>query len=169
MSFASDLRADLDEIRAIPDELGLRPFDVIVRVVTWSGADASGRSGVGIGTSSYVDTPFLVGGGHRPKVRQVSMRDIIASGGLYHDQDMKVGPVTPAYPGNASQEGGGVAYATIEPPVTGAPTQIYYRVSGNGLPGLGVWYDKKFDTTDHAMNSWFILRRRANQNPGGSP
>lgn len=169
MSFASDLRADLDEIRAIPDELGLRPFDVIVRVITWSGADASGRSGVGLGTSSYVDTPFLVGGGHRPKVRQVSMRDIIASGGLYHDQDLKVGPVTPAYAGNASQPGGGVAYGTIDPAVSGDPVEIYYRVSGNGLPGAGAWFDKFREFTDHAMNSYFILRRSAVTNPGGVP
>lgn len=169
MSFASDLRADLDEIRAIPDELGLRPFDVLVRVITWSGADPSGRTGVGVGTSSYADTPFLVGYGHRPKVRQMTARDVIASGGLYHDQDLKVGPLTPAYPSANDHPSGGVAYCAIDPPVTGVPTQVYYRVSGNGLPGAGVWFDKFRDMADHAMNSYFVLRRSANQNPGGAP
>ena len=166
MSFASDILADLDEIRSIPDELGLRPFSVIVRVVTWTGS----RPGQAGSLSNYTDTPMLTGGGHRPKVRQVTQRDIVASGGLYHAQDMKVGPLTPSYPGSQQNgQGGGVAYSTIDPVVSGQTVEVYYGISGASLPGVHVWYDKFSDTTDHAMNSTIILRRSANQNPGGAP
>ena len=163
MTFASDLLADLDEIRAIPDELGLRPFDVVVRVVSWSGRHVGG------GVSGYVDTPFLTGGGRRPKVKQVSERDIVASGGVYHEQDLKVGPLTPAYSASASAVGGGVSYDAIDPPVGPFKTEIYYRVSGGSMPSGGVWFDKVTETTDKAMNVYFVLRRSANRQPGGAP
>ena len=105
-----------------------------------------------------------------PKVRQVTQRDIVASGGLYHAQDMKVGPLTPSYPGSQQNgQGGGVAYSTIDPVVSGQTVEVYYGISGASLPGVHVWYDKFSDTTDHAMNSTIILRRSANQNPGGAP
>ena len=166
MSFASELLSDIDSIRAIPDELGLRPFSVVVRVVTWT----QGRPGLAGSLSNYTDTPMLTGGGSRPKVRQVTAKDIIASGGLYHAQDMKVGPLTPSYPSTQQNgQGGGVLYSTIDPQVTGATVEIYYGLSGGNLPGEHVWYDKLSDTTDHALNSTLVLRRSAVQNPGGAP
>jgi hypothetical protein len=38
MTFVDDLLPDIDSIRCIPDESGLRPYTVTLRVTTWTPA-----------------------------------------------------------------------------------------------------------------------------------
>ena len=89
MTFRDDLLDDIDEIREIPGELGLRLFTVEVFRRDWSGE----RPGLGTGYDTV--TSVLVGT-YNPKVTQVSSRDIIASAGQYQDQDLRIGPITRA-------------------------------------------------------------------------
>ena len=60
--------------RVLLAKAGLRRHDVTMRVVTWTGGT------VGEGTRSVVDTPLLVQD-QRVKVRRVSQKDVVASGG----------------------------------------------------------------------------------------
>lgn len=70
------------------------------------------------------------------RVEQISRGEIIASGGLYTDQDLKVGPLTPAYINPAT---GGYADAAIEPPVVSA-TEVFWLISGPQVPAAGGVY-----------------------------
>lgn len=148
MSFASDIRDSLDAIRGIPGEMGLRPHSVTVRVTTWSGAR------VGLGTATTTSTALYVGAGaQNPKVRQLSQRDVIASGGKYTDQDLRVGPVTPSY------TGGGVAHATLDPSTSSSPTEVRFLVEGPGFPSAGALCERVGDETDSALHYYLILRQ----------
>jgi hypothetical protein len=69
----------------------LRRYDVVLRTTTWAGGVLPGDHGA---TPTVVETA-LTCNGQRVKVEQVSQRDIIASGGQYQDQDLRIGPLTP--------------------------------------------------------------------------
>jgi hypothetical protein len=111
----------------------LRRYDVTVRVITWAPGSLPGSQGA---TKAPVDTPLTVHGGGRPKVEQVSQATIIASGGLYQDQDLKIGPLTPAY-GIAS----GIDPAVFDP-AGASNTEVLFLLTGPGLPAAGAWYRK---------------------------
>lgn len=124
MTFASDILGDLDDIRGIPDALGIRPYAVSVLTRTWS-ADSLG--------GAYTDstTPLLLANGLRPKVRQVAYKETVAAGGRYQEGDYRIGPMTPTY------DGGGVAYSTLAPARPNSRTEVYYIVSGPDTPAEG--------------------------------
>lgn len=111
----------------------LRRFDVTVRVTTYAPGTLPGAQG---STKDAVDTPLTVYGGGRPKVEQVSQATIIASGGLYQDQDLRIGPLTPAY-GIAS----GIDPAVFDP-AGSSNTEVLFLIAGPGLPSGGAWYKK---------------------------
>jgi len=131
----------------------LRRFDVVVRVNTWSGVRA------GKGTVTTTDTPLLCNGG-RPKVEQVSSRDIIASAGRYQDQDLKVGPMTPPYT-DANGNPAGTDITDFEPAVVGSSTEVLYKVNGPGIPPAGDWYTKISSETWENFSYYVVLRKTA--------
>lgn len=144
----------LDRYRGMLDSVwGLRQYSVLVRVNTWAGGTLPGAQGA---SKTPVDTPLLVDG-KRPNVEQLSQRDILASGGLYQDQDLKVGPLTPPFPG------GGTELAAFEPPVTGSGTEVLFKVTGPAYPG-GAWF-KRVGAEVIRGNFHFhlILRKTAEQ------
>ena len=151
MSLRDDLLPVLDEVRAIPGELGLRPFEVWMRVTTWDG----GR--VGVGTKTTTDTQFLVGG-QNPKCHVLTSKDVVASGGLYSEADVRVGPLTPQFPG------GGSDTTAFDPPVTGAATQVAFRILGPGITAGGDWY-RKIGQNDVAPLRYEIILRKTGQVP----
>ena len=133
----------LDIVRGVGGLLGLRVYTVSVLVRTWDGP----RPGVGF--SSDVTTQLtnaLPGGGRTPvHVKQVSRRDVIASGGVYADRDVRVGPLTPPYPAGIGFPTGGFDDATADPaiPVSQKPVEIFWNVVGPGWPvGTGGWAEK---------------------------
>jgi len=146
-----ELRAALDEARSIPGILGLRPFDLFVRVRTWSGTRA------GLGTKTDVDTDILTDG-YRPRVEHLSNRDIVASGGLYTDEDLKI-TVTPAYSGVCGT--GGTAPEVFDPDVSSSPQEIFFNIKGIGHPVGGHWYKKISEHTDSVLTYFFIIRKTA--------
>ena len=142
-----DLRPDIDDIRGIAAELGGRRFTVSLVTRTWTGER------VGVGTKTDVTTTIKVAHGTLdPAVAQVSTREIIASGDRFTDQDLKVGPLTPAYPG------GGVADATAVPALAGLPTEIFWKVTGPGIPPGGAWFDQIWDDTGANLHTYLYLR-----------
>lgn len=143
----------LDRFRNIPaSPFGLRLHNVQVLTRTWSGA----RAGVGTKTDS-ASLSLRVDLGIGPvKVRNVTQRDIIASGGLYTDQDVIVGPITPPYTGSSSDND---AIAVFDPPVGSSPTEVFFRITGPGYTGSGDWFEKIQTRVDKPFRYELVLRK----------
>ena len=153
----STLRDDLldvvDDIRGIPGDLGLRLFTVSVIVVTWTGA----RPGVGSSTTTVTRVKAGLGR-FDVKVRNVSQRDAIASGGLYTDQDIEVGPITPPFVGIDE----GNATTELDPPTTTTAREVFYRVTGPGMASTsGDTYEKIGQRVDRSFRYMLTLRKTA--------
>lgn len=149
------LKAALDGVRAIPAILGLRPYSISIRVRTWDGER------VGLGTKTDTDGYITVGDGYQPRVRQLSQKDIIASNGLYSDQDLEV-MITPAFVSACGV--GGYLVSDFDPVVNSNPTEIFFNVQGPGMPAQGSWYKKISQSTDLALTNTFIIRKTAEIN-----
>jgi hypothetical protein len=95
-----------------------RTVALTVRTVVWDGH----AMGQGTGTpTNVVVTP-------KPRVQQVTAREVAASGGLFTLEDLKVGPITPDYVcGSAS---GGYSPAQLDPP-GGPKTEVLYILTGD--------------------------------------
>ena len=71
--------------------------------------------------------------GYPVLVQQLTRSELVASAGLYTAQDLKIGPLTPAYTLPVT---GGYADAAIEPLVVNA-TEVFWLISGPQLPAVG--------------------------------
>lgn len=148
MSLRSALLPLFDQLRGLPNTLGLRLYKITVRVRTWSG------SRVGLGTKTDTDTVLHTQGGAAPvKVRQLTAKDVVASGGLYTAADYEVGPITPAY------SGGGYDPSAFDPPET-ANTEVFYQLTGPGFPE-GAWFRKVGSDVSKNFRYTFVLRKTA--------
>ncbi|HEY2516955.1 MAG TPA: hypothetical protein VGI39_39055 [Polyangiaceae bacterium] len=164
-SLAQGLLPLLDSVRGISGALGFRPISVTIRVISWPGAPSRGAP------TSLVDTPLLVGWAtQNPRVLQLTDRDVIASGGLYTTQDFKVGPLTPAFAASPGIPSGGYLPSQLDPPVggVGATKEILFKLTGGGFQ-FPVWFERKGDQVASATRYFLVLRRSANQKPGGQP
>jgi hypothetical protein len=161
-SFQQTILSDLDEIRGIAGELGLRPYTVTVQLLTYSGL----RAGLGTKTAGPVLTLFhTMGPNAQPvRVRQLSRKEIIASGGLYTDRDFKVGPMTPAYGAYVNQFAGGNTDAQLDPEATIYPTEVIWAMSGPGLPAGGATFSKVGEEAT-ALHYFIFLRQSGRQAP----
>ena len=168
-TLAKSLLPVLDLVRGISGILGFRPTSITVRVVTWTG------SRPGLGTSSYVDTPLWVAtdtsSPQNPRVVPVTNKDILASGGLYTNEDVKVGPLTPSFPASAVLPGGGYTPGQINPPQPTAGSayqEIHFKLAGGGYQSP-MWFQRIGDSVISATRYFVVLRRSGNQQPGGAP
>jgi len=132
----------------------LRRYDVAVVVNTWSGPL------VGQGTKTQVVTPLLVAGGARPRVEQVSQRDVIASGGLLQDLDFRVGPLTPVSPGFPSI---GIDPTKFDPAAVGPNVEVLFKLTGPGMTG-GALFKKVGQDVSRNFRLTIVLRKTGEQN-----
>lgn len=155
MSFRTDLLAAVNAIRgAVPRSLDLRQHVVTVRVRTWTGTRSS------VGTTTDVDTVLTTGDGvSNPKVKEVSSKDIVASGGLLTDQDVIVGPFTPEF------AAGGIAGSVTEPATTTTAREVYFKITGPGMPTNGRWFKRVTDDTSKNFSQWLTLRSMGTEVP----
>lgn len=79
----------VDQLRALPQQFGIRRYTVTLRTRTWSG-DRAGR-----GTPTDADVVLSP----VPRVRVVTTAEIAASGGTYREGDFRVSAITPNYAG----------------------------------------------------------------------
>jgi hypothetical protein len=144
----------IDRLRGLPDSLGLRLYAVQIVVRTWSGS----RAGLGGNTDTATGLKVDLGV-HNIKVVQVTQQDVIASGGLYSNQDLKVGPITPPFPGSAKDDD---AIAIWDPvPVLGAPgAEVFFFITGPGMLG-GAWFKKVGQNVTKNFRYEFTVRRTA--------
>lgn len=148
--FANNIRASLDLVRSIPAQLGLRPYSLAIREITWSGER------VGLGTKTVVETDLSVADGYQPRIRQLSQQDIVASNGLYQDQDLEV-LLTPFYSSICGF--GGYVYDEFDPEVSANPKEVYFVIKGPGHPATGSLYKKISQSTDLALSFTIIIRK----------
>jgi|WetSurMetagenome_2_1015567.scaffolds.fasta_scaffold02064_10 hypothetical protein len=151
MTFREDLLPDIDGIRCIPDDLGIRLYTVTLRMTTWTGDDSA--IGLGRGIRTDVETPITLANGQRPKVRRISYKETVAGGGKYQEGDFKIGPFTPEY------VGGGVSFAKMAPPPTGGGNKGYHFVlRGPDLPATGLLCEPIEEQADRAFSRYLVVR-----------
>jgi len=156
-SGASNLRDSLlpalDVIRGIPGQLGMRLYTVTVVQRTWSGVRA------GIGNSTDLTSGVKIDLGiYQTKVTQLTQKDVIASGGFYSDQDLKVGPITPPYQGSAADND---AITIFDPLPSSLPVEIFFNIVGPGMPSGGAWCRKIAQDVTKNLHYTFTVRRTA--------
>jgi hypothetical protein len=145
----AEFLGDLDEIRGIAGELGLRVYGASVLVTTWT-APAGQNARPGFGTKSQATLPFTntapTSGDPNPsvRVRQLKRQEIVSSGGKYTDRDMKIGPITPAFAARLAQYGGGFSDPMIDPeqPATPVCREIHWILTGPSFPAAGAKFSK---------------------------
>ena len=149
-TFRDAILPALDTIRGIGDSLGLRRFTCSTVLRVWSGAR------VGLGSNVDSTKEFrLSAGAHRVRIRQLSSREIVASGGYYSDQDLKIGPITPPYPGSDADNS---TIAIFDPTPDGVPAEYWFKIEGDGIPSGGAWYKKLTQTTTRPLHYEVIVR-----------
>ena len=95
-----------------------RTVSVVIRTRTWTGY------AMGIAPKTDSDTTITV----KPRVRQVTAREVAASGGLFTLEDVRVGPITPDY--TCGTDTGGHLADDLDP--EGDPkVEILYLLSGD--------------------------------------
>lgn len=140
MSLKDDLLPLIDSLRAIPGELGFRPYQVWVRVTTYAGPR------VGVGAVSVTETQLLVGG-QNPKVREVKNKDVVAGTSEFTSATYDIGPLTPTF------SGGGFGASTLDPEKTSTPTTVLYVLKGPGMPSEGLLCQRISDDVDRPLRS----------------
>lgn len=157
MTFRDDILEDIDEIRGIPGDFGIRLFTVTVMSRTWTGDRP------GIGSKSDVSQSILVArGSFSTRLREVTSRDILASGGLYQIQDVKIGPFTPPFLGS---DANGSAISVFDPlPKPGLGTELFFKIVGPGYAAGGDWF-KKIDSDVSRPFSYTLVLRKTGKSP----
>lgn len=147
-----------ESARVLLADVGLRRFDVTMRVVVWSGQT------VGEGTKTTTDTPLRIQG-KRPGVRRVKQDDVIASGGTYEDLDLRIGPFTPAFTGAAGPiASGGLDPVAFNPAANTSTREVYYKLTGPGMES-GAWFKKVGQQSDSAFSYYLTVRKIATGAP----
>lgn len=152
MSLKDDLLPLIDTLRAIPGELGFRPYQVWVRKTVYSGAR------VGLGAATVTETRLLVGG-KDPKVREVKRSDIVAGSGELIEAQYDIGPLTPEF------AGGGVAESVINPQKTLEPTSVTFLLKGPGLPTEGLLCQRIGDHLDRPLRMVIRVQSMGRKRP----
>lgn len=143
MALRDDLLPMIDELRALPGELGFRPYtSVRIRARTWTGE----RPGDGTSSDAFV---ALTTGGQPAKVERLSGRQVAASAGRYLDGDLRVGPLTPTF----------VAPSQLDPSSNAPNVERHLVLEGPGEPAGGsVWTIIERDVSRSI--SWYLIVRR---------
>jgi hypothetical protein len=145
------LKQALDCVLSVPYTLGLRPYQVFVTKITYTG------SRPGLGTRTRTDTELLVGDGY-PPVEQVSAHDIFLSGGLLNDKDFKITIVAPYDTGTVS---GGTSRDIFDPPMSNNNTQIYFHIFGGHFPSTGQYFKRKYGIEDGNLTNYIFIEATA--------
>lgn len=117
MSLRDELLPVVNDARALVDGLGLRLFDVRVEVRSWSGT----RIGAGVLTTASTLTLEP-----RPRVRDVSAREVASSGGTLRNGDRRITAITPTH------AGGGYTPDQLRPAITGQQERVYVITGADG-------------------------------------
>lgn len=158
MPLTDDCRPIFEDARVLLSDLGFRQYDVVRRVVRWTGEQP------GDGTRSAEDTPITIQG-RRPGTHKISQKDVIASGGLYEDGDWRIGPFTPLFTGAIGPiTDGGVDIDTLDPPVEGTGLEVYWQLTGPGFAD-GAWFKRIAREVSPVFSISIVVRKLATGEP----
>jgi len=142
MTLASDLLSIVSRVRAIPGQLGLRPYTVTVSVRSLSGA-------YGLeGDAGTVTTSILEHGGFAPKLRFLNDEQLTLGG--MPKGTIELGPITPAF------TGGGTLLATITGSAIETGELLHFTVTGPEFPE-GALYRLTSVKSDQALHYTLTL------------
>lgn len=113
----------ISQVRQIPADLGFRPYTVTLRVRTWAG----GRVGLPVGSTPDITDTVIT---PPPKVRQLSQREVDASGGRYQMGDFVVSGIVPSFTDGDAY--GGFTPAQLQPTPTAAQDVVYLLTGPEG-------------------------------------
>lgn len=135
-----------------PTGIDLRSDGAVVRTRTW----ASGEKGKPpVSGAAYVDVDVQI-----PiwtNINQVTTAEIAQSGGRYEVGDVKIGPITPAYPSPLpGVAAGGMTPAQLNPRITTRGVEVLYVI--NGAHG-GEYTLLRADTMNPLEYNLFVRRR----------
>lgn len=134
MSFATDIRATLTDVRSIPGQMGLRPHTVTLISTDWP-------EGTGLGGSFGWTHDVTEANGQPPKVRWMKSEEL-ALGNLSAGS-VVIGPITPDANGNTIAV---LTGADIEKAGT-----FYVRITGQNHPD-GALYLLESSNADKALH-----------------
>ena len=142
-----DLLPVIDDLRQIPDDLGLRRYRVLLRSRAWPGGKP------GIGKPVDTDTEIVPA----PKVRLLSTKEVAESGGTYRAGDFKVEKITPAYAPALDNGRKGWAPGQLVQEPQGAGNDVLLVLVGDEGPLECTVVEYHFD---RPFNYWLVARKR---------
>ena len=146
MSFRDGMRRLLFRTRAIPGQLGLRPYRAYVDTTMSSGDE------LGQGTVTTTSVELTEANGQPPRVKELSAEEIALGG--YSEGAIEIGPVTPDFPG------GGTALSTLAPDPSGDNSTVRVRLVGPRWPS-GANFIIARVIHDHPFGYRIIVHRSA--------
>lgn len=93
-SFRNSLLPMISRVRALPGQMGLRPYSVALITGTWNGTNT------GRGALAQDVVPVTEANGQPPKVRVMNTEELALAG--LGKGSMKIGPITPPFAGGGS-------------------------------------------------------------------
>lgn len=138
----------INAIRAIPGQLGWRPYSLTIETRTWSGAE------IGEGVETVTSTPITEQYGQPPKIRWLDSEQLALGG--YEKGTLEIGPMTPSYPG------GGVLISALSPSNLPNNTVVQFKLVGPSYP-QGAYCRLVTSTDDHAGH--YTLRVQVSGTP----
>ena len=152
MAVLDNIRFATDLVLATPNALGLRNFVVTLTSIVEAGASRPGFGGTKTTTQTVVQNLGTV----NVRLREVSTKDIFMSGGLLQDKDVVIGPIV--YPYDTGTVTGGTAFSIWEPPVSADATQLFIKITGEGLYPSGSFFKKIHADTSKNITYKIYLR-----------
>ena len=137
--------ADRVRAKAGPTRWDVRTNTLTIRRRTWSGLP---------GAVDSVPTDVDLTLSPRPKIRELSLREVSSSGGRFEAGDIRVGPITPAYTVPAA---GGYTPEQLKPTTTLASIEALYIVTG---PNAGTYSLVDLDTSRATQYMMTVRRKR---------
>jgi len=117
MALREKLLPVLQNKRAFIESLGLRPNALTIRKRTHIGTP---------GVDAYIDEDLVIT--PKPRVREVSTREISGSGGRYAAGDLRIDKITPQYTDATGTHG--YTPAQIDPTIATRGVDVIYLITG---------------------------------------
>jgi hypothetical protein len=150
MTLADDLKPLAHSVRAIPGQLGIRPYTVSTIKRTWSGGNT------GNGTPTDTETPITEADSQPPRVRALSGEEkaLLDLAGTAWE----IGPITPSF------SGGGTAISVLKPTDLYQGDEFFIRLVGPEYP-TGALMRIVDIKTDRALNYRVTVKPVEEQKP----
>jgi hypothetical protein len=159
MTLRESLLPRIDKIRSIPGRLGVRLFQVYLQTtdILLTGSE---RAEFGEGTTVTTETLLVNIDGYSPRVRGLTTQEVVASNGLYVDEDISIGPITPLHVDPTGSTTGGFAPDDLDPLQAIGDRLVSIRITGPGYPIGGGKYRVQSREFNGSSMTYSIVARK---------